>query len=103
MEEVSQQNLSAFFKQWLRTAGEPELQISHKKVRNKLTEISVQQKQEHLFSFDLELLIKDSSGDIVKNISVDDRVTKIMVRSGNISEIVPDPNVILLFKLQNSH
>jgi aminopeptidase N len=98
MEEVSHQNLSAFFKQWLRTAGEPELKLTNKKLRKNLTEITVEQKQEHLFSFDLELLIKDSSGDIVKNIFVDERVTKILVHSGNISEIVPDPNVILLFK-----
>jgi len=98
MEEVSHKDLSVFFDQWLRTEGEPELKITHKKLKKKLTEITVEQKQKRLFSFDLELLIRDASGVVVKNIPVSERVTKILLRSGDISEIVPDPNVILLFK-----
>lgn len=98
MEEVSHKSLSDFFNQWLNTPGEPELMITHKSLKKRLTEISVEQKQEHLFNFDLELLIKDSSGDIIKNISVNERVTKIVIRSGDIEEIIPDPNVLLLFR-----
>jgi aminopeptidase N len=99
MEEVSHQNLTSFFNQWLKTAGEPVLLITKKKLKKKVTEVSVEQKQEHLFSFDLELLIKDSSGDIIKSVSVNERVTKILVRSGDNLEILPDPNVLLLFKI----
>ena len=98
MEEVSHQNLTFFFDQWLKTAGEPELLIAYKKLNKKISEITIEQRQEHLFSFKLELMIKDSSGDILKVVSVNERVTKILIRSGDISEIIPDPNVILLFK-----
>jgi aminopeptidase N len=98
MEEVSHQNLAIFFNQWLQTAGEPELLITKKKLKNNLTEISVEQRQEHLFNFKIELLIKGQSGDLYETVAVNTRVAKIRIRSGNISEIVPDPNVILLFK-----
>jgi aminopeptidase N len=98
MEEVSNKDLSVFFTQWLKTAGEPELSITQKKIKKKITEISIEQKQEHLYSFDLELMIKDYSGYIIKKIPVNERITKILVHSGDIAEVIPDPNVILLFK-----
>ncbi|MBK7132734.1 MAG: M1 family metallopeptidase [Bacteroidales bacterium] len=98
MEEVSHKNLSAFFEQWLRTAGEPELSVSFKKLKKKITEITVEQKQDHLFSFEFELLIKDSSGDTIRKIFVNDRITKVRINSGDIAEVIPDPNVLLLYK-----
>jgi len=98
MEEVSHQSLSAFFYQWLKTPGEPELLITQKKIKRKITEITVEQKQDLLFSFDLELLVKYSSGEYIRKIEVSERFTKILIRSGDISEIIPDPNVLLLFR-----
>jgi aminopeptidase N len=98
MEEVSHKDLTMFFDQWLSTAGEPELSVKYKKIKNRITEITVEQKQNHLFSFELELLIKDSSGEKIMNIPVNEKITKILVRSGDITEVIPDPNVLLLFK-----
>lgn len=99
MEEVSGRNLGRFFKQWLYTAGQPELRIWHGNGKKKGNiEVYIEQKQEYLFEFNLELLIKDDSGDRIENVIVKERVTKIMVPSMNNLVIIPDPNVNLLFK-----
>jgi len=98
MEEVSQKDLTSFFDQWLKTPGEPALLITHKRLRNNMTEITVEQKQDNLFSFDLELSIRDLSGDFIKSIQVKERITKVRIRSENISGVIPDPNVLLLYK-----
>ena len=98
MEEVSGRNLDKFFQQWLYTSGQPELKIWHETGKKKGTiEVYVEQKQEKLFEFNLELLIKDSSQEKIVNIPVNDRVTKVIVKSKSDSVIVPDPNVNLLF------
>ncbi|MCX6320968.1 MAG: M1 family metallopeptidase [Bacteroidia bacterium] len=99
MEEVSGRNLGKFFQQWLYTAGQPELRIWHENGKKKgMIDVYIEQKQEHLFEFNLELLIKDASGEKIVNVIVKERVTKIMVPSMNNVEIIPDPNVNLLFK-----
>lgn len=99
MEEVSGRNLSKFFQQWLYTAGQPELKIWNDTGKKKgQTEVFIEQKQDNLFEFALELLIKDASGEKVKNVIVKERVTKIMVTSMGDVVIIPDPNVNLLFK-----
>jgi hypothetical protein len=51
-----------------------------------------------LFEFNLELLLKDVSGENIENVIVKERVTKIIVQSVNDIVIVPDPDVNLLFK-----
>ncbi len=101
MEEVSVRSLDSFFEQWLYYAGEPELIITSKKLKKKKTEITIEQKQDSLFKFNLELLIKKPSGDIIEKIAVNERVTKIHVNAGNITEIIPDPGVKLLFSQKN--
>ena len=99
MEEVSGANLDSFFKQWLYTGGQPELNISHGAITNTGTaEITIVQKQESPFEFDLELLIRDKSGEEIEKISVKERITKVIVPvKGNV-EIIPDPNIKLLYK-----
>ncbi|MCX6254781.1 MAG: M1 family metallopeptidase [Bacteroidia bacterium] len=99
MEEVSGRNLGRFFQQWLYSEGQPELSIWHGNGKKKGTiEVYIEQKQEHLFEFSLELLIKNASGEKTVNVIVKERVTKIMVPSMNNVEIIPDPDVNLLFK-----
>jgi len=99
MEEVSGRYLGKFFQQWLYTAGQPELKIWHEKGTKKgMINIFIQQEQKSLFEFNLELLIKDNSGEKTEKISIKDRVTKIVTASANDAIITPDPNVNLLFK-----
>jgi aminopeptidase N len=104
MEEASGKDLSRFFQQWLYTAGHPELKIWHKTIRKTgTTEVFIEQEQDYLFEFSLGLLIKDTSGE--KNVTVDvkERVTKIVIPSMNDLEIVPDPDVNLLFRQVDSN
>ena len=99
METVSNMNLETFFKQWLFIAGQPDLKISTSAgKREGLTELLIEQTQEFLFSFDLDIQIKDSDGPQLLKIPVSDRITRITVKTGKILEIIPDPNTNLLFR-----
>jgi aminopeptidase N len=100
MEEASGKDLGRFFTQWLYVPGQPELKILQKADKKSgITEISVEQEQDTLFEFNLELLIKDSFGEKVERVYVKDRLTKITVPSAKGISITPDPDVKLLFKL----
>jgi aminopeptidase N len=100
MEKVSHQNLQAFFKQWLYTAGHPQLKgewkyDSEKKVLN----ITIHQEQEVLFQFSLEIAIKHGNETILKTIDFNARVVHIIVPLNFILQsILLDPNVDLLFE-----
>ncbi len=99
MEEVSGKKLDHFFKQWLYTAGQPELSITHLKGKQKgIIDIVIEQKQERLFEFNLELLLKDISGERIIKTVVKNRFTSISVPDADDLVITPDPNVNLLFK-----
>ena len=99
MEEASGKDLSRFFQQWLYTAGHPELRIWHKTIKKTgTTEVFIEQEQDHLFEFSLELQIKDTSGKKNIEVAVKERVTKIAIPSLNDVKIVPDPDVNLLFR-----
>ncbi len=100
MEEASGKDLSRFFSQWLYVAGYPELKIWKKiNMKKGVTEIYIEQIQDHLFEFNLELLVKDNSGERVEKIAVKDRLTKINIQSVSVVSVTPDPNVKLLFRL----
>jgi len=100
MEDASGKDLSRFFRQWLYVAGLPELKIWKKENKQKgVTDIFVEQLQEHLFDFSLELLIRDGSGERFEKIKTGERKSKIEVPSVNLTQIIPDPGVKLLFKL----
>jgi len=99
MEAVSNRNLEYFFKQWLFVAGEPDLKITTgPEERKEYTEVTIEQTQENLFRFDIELQIRDSNGSQIIKIPVSDRITKKILRIGKILEIIPDPNINLLFR-----
>ena len=63
-EEISGRNLESFFRQWLYTPGNPQLQVVWMYYeKNKSLNITVSQKQENsVYKFPLELEIKSSSG-----------------------------------------
>jgi aminopeptidase N len=99
MEGVSKKDLSWFFHQWLNVAGQPDLKITDSSSeRKRETEIIIEQKQKFLFRFPLELLINSQEGTYRKNIEVTDRITRLNVRTGGSVEVIPDPDVRLLFR-----
>jgi aminopeptidase N len=97
MEKTSNTDLSEFFRQWLYTTGQPELKITNRKGKKGTYEITVEQTQKNIFKFDLELQIKSSDSTWVVKIPVSDKITKKIVETDKIVEIIPDPNVNLLF------
>jgi aminopeptidase N len=99
MEKVSNRNLDIFFKQWLFTAGQPDLKItSGPGEKEGFTDITIEQTQNYLFSFDIELQIKNSNGSQMIKIPVSERITKKTLKIEKITEVIPDPEINLLFR-----
>jgi aminopeptidase N len=103
MEEVSRKNLEKFFHQWLYVAGQPDLKIT-KQTGNKsgFIDIIIEQRQNYIFNFTLDLSVKDSEGTRIEKAAVSDKITRLSVRGEPESVIVPDPDIKLLFRtIQN--
>lgn len=99
MEEVSGKNLKQFFFQWLRVGGIPELNIWSEAGSKKGTSIiNIEQKQDYLYQFTLEILIKDSNGERLEKFNVKDRLTKLSIQSGENLTFITDPNVNFLYR-----
>jgi aminopeptidase N len=99
MELVSKRDLSGFFNQWLYIAGQPDLKIYSRKGSKKgSTDIIIEQTQDHLFKFNIELQIKDLKGSYKLKIPVSEKITRMTVKSGKIIELTPDPDTNLLFR-----
>jgi aminopeptidase N len=100
MEEAGSRDLETFFHQWLYVAGQPELTITRKPSSRKgSTDIYIVQKQDYLYSFHLVLQINGSSGSQRLTVPVNKRITKATVNTDTINEILPDPDVDLLFRM----
>lgn len=103
MEEISGKDLSSFFRQWLYTAGQPELEIiSDPSGIKGQYDIFIEQKQSSLFSFPIELLVRCREGNKKLNAWITERETKLIIKTDGIDEIIPDPDVNLLFRLINN-
>ena len=99
MEKVSNRNLEKFFNQWLFVAGQPDLKITSRPGKRKgFTDLIIEQTQDHLFSFDIELQINDLKGLHIFKIPVSDRITRKSIRTKKIIDIIPDPDINLLFR-----
>lgn len=100
MENVSGKKLDGFFKQWIFEPGEPDLKITASPGRKKgTTDLVVEQTQDHLFRFEIEVQIFDQEGTQLYKIPVSERITKTIINSRKIIKIVPDPNINLLFRM----
>jgi aminopeptidase N len=99
MEEVSGKNLSWFFEQWLYIAGQPDLKITAGRHRKDYQEVIIEQKQEHLFTFPLQLLVKCREGDRDEKVMISERETRLNIKTKKINEVIPDPDVNLLFRI----
>jgi aminopeptidase N len=99
MEEVSGKELGDFFHQWLYVAGQPDLKITSQPGKKKGTIlITIEQVQDYIFTFDLELAIKDSKGSRTINVPVNKIVTNVTIMAEAGFQVSPDPEVKLLFR-----
>lgn len=99
MEEVSGQRLGDFFHQWLYVPGQPDIKISWIVLADGRIEITVNQMQDHIFKFPLELEIVCDSGSRRVSEVIESRSVRLMSElPGKPVEIIPDPDVRLLFR-----
>ena len=100
METVSGKNLQSFFRQWLFLAGQPLLRKSIQyDARKKMARITIQQVQDRLFDFPLQLMMESGNGKQIKTMDIKNKVTTLSVASPDGSlKIQLDPNVNLLFE-----
>jgi len=99
MEEVSGRDLNWFFHQWLYIAGQPDIKITTREGNVKGTiNLIVKQMQDYIFTFDLELGLKDSKGIRNEKIRVSDKITRIDLKADPDVSITIDPEVRLLFR-----
>lgn len=102
MEKISRKDLDTFFKQWLFTPGHPQLAIEWTQQKKNL-ELMVEQKQTSaVFQFPLEVKIAyaDGSSEIkMVEIARQKEVKNLKIKKkAQVVEVVPDPNVQLLFE-----
>ena len=94
MEQVSGQNLHAFFDQWIYNAGHPELSIVWSyDADKKSVNVNITQKQSNLFVFPLQLSIDGK----LYTVNVKDKATSAFFSyTTKPTAIIADPNVELL-------
>lgn len=99
-EDVSHQNLENFCKQWLYTAGQPKLNIQWKYDESKkYLSIKIEQLQNNLFEFPLQIGIFASNKMRIEMIEVKDKIaTKEISINNRPEKIIVDPNINLLFE-----
>jgi aminopeptidase N len=101
MEQVSGQDLSKFFKQWLYTPGHPVVKATWRyDVKTKTIDLSVDQIQKDgLFEFPLEIGIQRGSETVLEKVKIVGKSAKFSIKSeGKPLNIALDPNVNLLFE-----
>jgi aminopeptidase N len=94
MEQISGQDLKGFFKQWLNTAGHPDVAVTWKyDTKTHVVDISIEQKQNGLYVFPLEIAIDGK----VQTINMTSQHTTVHIAAGKkLPVILVDPNVNLL-------
>jgi aminopeptidase N len=99
MENTAKRDLNSFFKQWLFVAGQPDLKIYTQEADIKgYIDVIIEQTQDRLFNFDIELRIKNSKDSYLMKIPVSERITRKTIKTQEITQIIPDPNTNLLFR-----
>jgi len=100
MEKVSKENLQVFFKQWLYTPGQPELQGKWKyNAHTRALDITIRQTQDYVFKFPLEIAIRNGKQTILKTIDCNERNVKKIIPVNFIPQSVQlDPAINLLFE-----
>ena len=82
--------------------GQPDLQITHETGnKNGTYDLVIEQKQDYLFAFSIDFSVKDSKGIRTLNIPVKDKITRIIIKADQEPEVIPDPDIKLLFRIIN--
>jgi aminopeptidase N len=93
MEQASGQNLQVFFKQWLLTAGHPQLSITRQyDADKKQLSLNIEQKQSTLYDLALEYSV---DGKLYSQ-PITGKTTTVQIATANPASLVMDPNVNLL-------
>ena len=102
MENISGKELKPFFDQWILKAGHPRLEVTwHYDLKQKQVRLTVEQKQENLAEFPLEVSLSSGGGPTLEKIRISTRKQEFTLASGRKPTlIVLDPNVWLLFEGQ---
>jgi aminopeptidase N len=101
MEEASGKDLKLFFKQWLYQPGLPKLSGTWRyNPKSKSIDIEIQQAQDKLFQFPLEINLVGSDGqEVTKTIQVASKSQKITIPVDfGVKSLILDPNTWLLFE-----
>lgn len=100
MEQVSNQKLDAFAKQWLYTAGHPMLKATwHYDQNKKVIVMKIEQLQEDAFVFPLEIGLLVNGKFILRQISINNRTQVITIPTPSKPQSIQlDPQVNLLFE-----
>lgn len=99
IEKTSGREYSAFFRQWLRTTGHPQLEVVWEQTSKKTITITVTQQQNALFDVELEVLLKGKKVDELKEIRINKRKTVIELPcEAKTKELVLDPNTRMFFE-----
>ncbi len=103
METVSGKDLSKFFNEWIFNPGHPNLSVHWQYLpKQKLIRITVEQRQEYLFDFPLEIEIQNADGGItIEKNRISLRKQELTIPfAGKPASLVLDPEVWLLFEGQ---
>ena len=100
MESASGENLQSFFKQWLSLAGQPLLRKSIQyDAKKKTAVITIEQLQNRLFDFPLQLLIESGNKKKLQTISIKNKINRLSLAVADLPlKIQLDPGTNLLFE-----
>jgi aminopeptidase N len=99
MEEAGKCDLEKFFFQWCFIPGEPELKIDLISGRSQdLSELVIEQRQEYLFEFDIEIEFIWKGNRIIRSFSIDEQKEKFILRIPPDAEVKADPGIKLLYR-----
>ena len=99
-EKTSHRDLQTFFKQWLYAHGQPMLNIGWQYDKKKKSAIlNIEQTQEALFEFPLQIGFVNDNETIIKTFQIKDKITKeVVLLDTEPGKIIADPNVDLLME-----
>ncbi len=102
MEQISGQDLKGFFKQWLNTAGHPDIAVSWKyDTKTHIVDLKVDQKQKNLYVFPLEVAIDGKMYTV--NMTASSAIMHIAAgKKTPVIEVDPNVNLLASFTVEGN-